>query len=102
MKPVMNHAWDLSPTDAIALQKQLREKVTIQKPSHAMRYIAGIDCAPSKDYEFYFAAALIWDLEKREVIEHHIAKAPLTFPYVPGLLSFREIPAILNAVAQLQ
>lgn len=102
MKPAFTHSWDLTPTEAVALQKQLREKVIVQKPQSELRCNGGIDCAPSKDYQFYYAAALIWDREKRAVIEHHIARAPLTFPYVPGLLSFREIPAILNAVEQLQ
>lgn len=96
------HSWDLSPKDAIALQKQLSSRVVEQKPQKPLRYIAGIDCAPSANYKFYYAAVVLWDRQEQRVVEQHIAKAPLTFPYIPGLLSFREIPAIAVVVAQLE
>ncbi len=102
MKPVFTHSWNLTPAEAIALQKELAPRVQVQKLVREPRLILGIDCAPSKDYAFYFAAAVLWDRQTRQVLEYHIGKAPLTFPYVPGLLSFREIPAILNACAKTQ
>lgn len=102
MKPVFTHPWNLTPTQAIALQKELAPRVQVMKLAKEPRLILGVDCAPSQDYAFYFAAAVLWDRQTRQVLEYHIGKAPLTFPYVPGLLSFREIPAILNVLAKVQ
>jgi deoxyribonuclease V len=48
------------------------------------------------------AAVVLWDLEERSVIEEHVARRPVTFPYVPGLLSFREAPAVLAALRKLR
>lgn len=98
MKPVFKHNWDISPHDAVILQKELTNKVQNIKHSSPIRYIGGIDCAPSADYSVYFAAAVIWDITNRQIVEYHIAQAKLTFPYIPGLLSFREIPAILEVI----
>lgn len=102
MDIALEHAWDLSIKDAISLQRELAARVEISRLDKKIRYIGGIDCAPSVDKASYYAAALIWDLELRQLREYHIARAPLTFPYVPGLLSFREIPAILQAVKKLE
>ncbi len=102
MEAVIRHKWDLSITDAVSLQKELATKVQIIKPTSKIRYIGGIDCAPSHDKLRYFAAAVVWDLEHHELMEYHLAEAPITFPYIPGLLSFREIPAILEVVKNIK
>jgi deoxyribonuclease V len=100
--PVLEHNWNLSISEAISLQKQLATQVTTNKPDITnIQYIAGIDCAPSADMSKYFAAIVIWDIKSRKLLEYHIAYAALTFPYVPGLLSFREIPAILAVVKKI-
>jgi deoxyribonuclease V len=48
------------------------------------------------------AAAVVWDVKRQRVVEQHVVRKPLTFPYVPGLLSFREAPAIVAALRKLQ
>jgi deoxyribonuclease V len=102
MQPLIEHPWDVSISEAIALQKELAAKVIITPLKiNNLRYIAGIDCAPSTDMSTYFAACVIWDMTERSLVEYHIASAPLTFPYVPGLLSFREIPAILEVMQKI-
>lgn len=102
MQIKFNHNWDLTPIEAVRLQKELASQVQITIPfKQNIRYIAGIDCAPSKDKNFYFAAAVIWDLEQQKLIEYHIARVELNFPYIPGLLSFREIPAILEVIKKI-
>ncbi len=101
MEIAFNHSWDLSPSEAIKLQKILAQKVEICE-LNSPRYICGIDCAPSSDKTYYFAAAVIWDILNRQMLEYHIAKAELTFPYIPGLLSFREIPAIIEVIKKIQ
>ncbi|MCC2626193.1 MAG: nfi [Burkholderiales bacterium] len=102
MQPLIEHKWDLSIPEAINLQKELALKVQVSPLDiNSLRYIGGIDCAPSTDMSKYFAAAVIWDIHTRELVEYHIADAPLTFPYVPGLLSFREIPAVIEVMKKI-
>lgn len=98
------HSWDLTPTEAIALQRKLALSVELKNyiPLSDIRYICGVDCAPSVDKATYFASAVIWDLSSKMLIEYHIAEVELTFPYIPGLLSFREIPAILEVCRHIQ
>ncbi len=102
MRAKFNHPWDLSPSEAVKLQKELALKVELTRPNAHFRYIAGIDCAPSADKTKYYSAVVIWDRMRREIIEYHISEAPLKFPYIPGLLSFREIPAIIEVMKKLQ
>jgi deoxyribonuclease V len=75
--------------------------VRSDSPRHAIRTVAGVDCAFSRDGERCLAAAVVWDLEAQRVIEERHAWRPLRFPYVPGLLSFREAPAILAVLRAL-
>lgn len=102
MKVVIEQAWDLLPKEAIKLQKELASKVCEGQLTKPVRYVAGVDCAPSADKSYYYAAAVIWDLVTRSLVEYHIDRALLNFPYIPGLLSFREIPAILQALAKVE
>ena len=62
--------------------------------------VAGLDCAFGGDQ--VFAAVVAWDVKRRRVIERRALSRPLQFPYVPGLLSFREAPALLVALRRLR
>jgi deoxyribonuclease V len=64
--------------------------------------VAGLDCALSKDTQSIYAAAVVFSFPELELIETVSAKGSLTFPYVPGLLSFREAPVCLKAAAKLK
>jgi len=93
--------WDLSPTDAIRLQRQLRGRVRRERLAAArIRRVAGCDVAIAGDR--LFAAVLLLELPDLRVIETAAASLPASFPYVPGLLSFREIPVLLEAFARLR
>jgi deoxyribonuclease V len=109
------HNWNLSYSQAIALQKQLSEKVQLIKLENQPKTIAGIDCALSKDSQRIVAAAIVLKLQTAqkslwgpvessgfEIIETTNAVEKLTFPYIPGLLSFRESPACIAAVEKLR
>jgi deoxyribonuclease V len=100
--PPVPHRWTVTPGQAIAIQKQLASRVVERRPREAIRFVAGADCAFPKGAEQCVAAVVLWDLEKRIVLEEHVAVRKLTFPYVPGLLSFREAPAVLAALRKLQ
>ncbi len=68
----------------------------------SVRLVAGVDAAFSADAERCIAAAVLWDVRSGEVVEARTAERPVTFPYVPGLLSFREAPAVLAALRRLK
>jgi len=108
------HDWDLSYQQAIALQKELREKVQFTPIDKPPKLIAGLDCAISKDSRRIIAAVVVlrkpateeglWGASEPssfEIIETTDAIGEITFPYIPGLLSFRESPACLAAVEKL-
>jgi deoxyribonuclease V len=95
------HAWDISPKQAVELQRQLAPRVRIEPLDRVVRTIAGADCAFSKDKKWIYATAVLCDAERMEVVATAGVKQPVTFPYVSGLLSFREAPAVIAAVRAL-
>lgn len=92
------HRWSLSPEKAVAVQRRLRDRVQLV-PAPVPKRIAGIDCAFLD--ESIITVAVAWDVAARKILESRAAHAPLTFPYVPGLLSFREVPVMLSALRRL-
>jgi deoxyribonuclease V len=96
-----NHPWDLPPKEAIALQKQLAPKVSRKSSINIseVKTVAGIDTSYRNNIAC--AAVVVLNLENLEAIEYQTADKPLDFPYIPGLLSFREGPAILAAMEKL-
>jgi deoxyribonuclease V len=96
--PKAPHPWRLSPAEAVAVQQRLRSRVRLA-PAPVPGRIAGVDCAFLADS--VISAAVVWDAGERRVLETRAARMPLVFPYVPGLLSFREVPAILAALRRL-
>jgi deoxyribonuclease V len=109
------HNWNLSYSQAIALQKQLGEKVQLVELKNQPETIAGIDCALSKDNQRIIAAVIVlrtptaerslWgpvESSGFEIIETTNAIQKVSFPYIPGLLSFREAPVCIAAVEKLK
>lgn len=96
------HDWDLNAQQAIALQKELAGQVVddVDLPLSAITTIAGIDVSVKNDMST--AAVVILSFPDFRVIESIQATMPTPFPYIPGLLSFREIPVILRAFADIQ
>ncbi|MDD5063567.1 MAG: deoxyribonuclease V [Phycisphaerae bacterium] len=102
MKIKSLHNWNLSYPQAIALQKSLSGKVQRIELRKQPKTIAGIDCAFSGDKKKIFACVVLLKLPDFELIETAGAVQKLTFPYIPGLLSFREAPACIAAVKKLK
>jgi len=96
--PRSPHPWKLTPKQAIALQRQLAVHVCLQR-APLPDVVVGLDCAFLN--ERILAAAVVWDVVAGEVLERRVTSAPLTFPYVPGLLSFREVPVLLKLLRRL-
>jgi deoxyribonuclease V len=95
--PGIPHPWDLPPKEAIALQKKLAPQVITTTPLDldAVRLVAGVDVSVRNDVSR--AAIVILTFPDLEVVEAATARLPTSFPYVSGLLSFREGPVILAA-----
>ncbi|MCW8839904.1 MAG: deoxyribonuclease V [Gammaproteobacteria bacterium] len=96
-----SHPWDLSPKEAIALQRQLRAHLRIEDDLGEVRTVAGVDVGFEQNNTITRAAVAVLDYPSLQLRESAIARQPTRFPYIPGLLSFREIPAVLEALEQL-
>jgi len=97
---MLRHSWDITPRQAIRLQKELASKVLVQPLDKPVRTIAGIDCAYLGRKQI-LAVAVLCEARSMAVLATSEIVRPLTFPYVPGLLSFREAPAVIEAVEAL-
>ncbi len=102
MKFPQLHRWPTSPTAAIALQKRLAGRVRLEPLARPVRRLAGADVAFSADGAQVIAGIVLWDRQAGEVVETRLARVPCRFPYVPGLLSFRELPGVLAAFRKLR
>lgn len=96
------HNWNLSFSQAIALQKSLACEVRFTPLKSSIKLIAGIDCAFSRDKKRIVACVVVLKLPAFEPIETTTASQKVTFPYIPGLLSFREAPVCIAAVEKLK
>jgi len=98
MKINQHHDWPLTAEDAIAIQNQLRSQVITEDQLGDVQYVAGVDLGFEEDGAISRAAVAVLSFPDLQLQEKAIAKRPTTFPYIPGFLSFREIPAILDAL----
>lgn len=100
--PTISHEWNLSPSQAIALQKRLAPQVDTQTPLavEQIRYVAGVDVSVKNNISR--AAVVVMRFPELSIVEGVTATLPTPFPYISGLLSFREGAVILQAQAQLR
>ncbi len=96
------HNWNLSYSQARDFQKNLASKVQLVSLKKPPKLIAGIDCAFSKDGKKIIAAVVVLKLPDFVSVETTSALRKVTFPYIPGLLSFREAPVCIAAVEKLK
>ena len=93
------HPWDVTPTEAQKIQNDLRKQVSTGNELGAVQRVAGVDISVKNDIAK--AAVVVLHYPDLDLLEVRLAEKPATFPYVPGLLSFRESPSILEAMEQL-
>jgi len=99
------HSWDVTPHEAIAIQEQLRQEVIRYDPAEggaSWRTVAGVDVGFEAEGTITRAAVAVLSFPDLQLLQTAVARRPTTFPYVPGLLSFREVPAVLEALAVLE
>ncbi len=102
MKPRLRARWNLSPREAARLQERWRERVVLEDNFKNIHYVAGADLAFDPETDQAFAGVIVYRFPELEEVERRSARRKLRFPYVPGLLSFREGPALLAAFARLR
>jgi len=96
------HAWSVSAAEARRIQQRLRHQIKIGRYVQHLRYIAGADVSAERFTPTVYAGVIVLDYTSLEIVERQGVVSSTTFPYMPGLLSFREAPALLQAFAQLE
>ncbi len=96
------HSWDLTPEEAIKLQRELAPKVDVRTPLTKWDLVAGADISYNRYSSRHYAAVVVLRLADWTVVEVQEAVGEVSFPYVPGLLSFREAPVLLKAFAKVE
>jgi deoxyribonuclease V len=96
------HSWNLEPKAAVALQRHLAAQVETGPALDDVELVAGADISFNRFSPTIYAGVVVLRLKDGEVIERSGVVTDAAFPYIPGLLSFREAPAVLEAFAKLK
>ncbi len=96
------HKWNLTYSEAIELQNKLKQLINVVSAPLNYDLIAGADVAYDKEWNKCKAACVIYTIKENKIIEQSFAEKKITFPYVPGLLSFREVPVLLEAFNKIK
>jgi deoxyribonuclease V len=96
------HDWPTTEAEAVELQNSLAGRVDVSPALHAFDIVAGCDIAYHLTESILYAAVVCVRTSDRAVVETRTVTQEVTFPYIPGLLSFREIPALLRAFGELR
>ncbi len=96
-----SHSWQITPEEAIAIQHRLQPHIITENQTGQVNTVAGVDVAfPDRDTAR--AAVVVLRFPELTPIDGVVAELPVAFPYIPGLLAFREVPVVLAAVKKLQ
>jgi deoxyribonuclease V len=102
MKISSVHSWEVTPKEAVQIQKQIQEKIIPYGKVKSVGLVAGADVAYDKQRNTTYAGVVVLRLTDLAIVETSIATCPTSFPYIPGLLSFREAPALVRALEKVQ
>ena len=100
MKPL--HPWKVTPEEAIQIQENLRQRIILQKMFSSVRTIGGGDVSYQKEGSFLFGAMVILSFPQMETLDAATAYGRISFPYFPGLLTFREGPILTKTFQKLR
>jgi deoxyribonuclease V len=103
MEARVQHAWDLSPREAAELQRSLAPRIVLRGAPVGVRLVAGVDVSVGSRFRRTpgRGAVVVLSYPEMEPVEQSVVEQDVAFPYVPGLLSFREIPVLLPAFSRL-
>ena len=93
------HPWEMTPAEARQIQNELRNQVISQDRFGDIKTVAGVDLGFKKDIAR--ASVVVLSFPELQLIDGVLVESPVPFPYIPGLLSFRETPPLLKAFDQL-
>jgi deoxyribonuclease V len=96
------HSWEVSYREAVQQQERLEKRLIIKGPVKSPRIIAGADVAYSKVSDRLYAGVVLMDFDGMRKVEEATVVGRSSFPYIPGLLSFREGPVLLKAFSILE
>jgi deoxyribonuclease V len=102
MKPKIPYVNVKTVAEAKVIQESLKDQVIQEDQFHQINYVAGVDVGFEDQGQISQAAIAILSFPDLQLVETQMASMPTTFPYIPGFLSFREIPVILEALAKIK
>jgi deoxyribonuclease V len=102
MKYLKLHAWNVDYKKAVEIQERLRKGIILKGSATNCKLIAGADVSYTKGSEIFYASVVVFNLQTMERVEEVTASGKVDFPYIPGLLSFRESPILLKAFAKIK
>ncbi|GAB4341771.1 MAG: deoxyribonuclease V [Candidatus Abyssubacteria bacterium] len=102
MPPVKQlHSWKVTYQEAVSIQNELRRKVRFEPVKRKVRTVAGADVAYDKKTNRIYAVLVVLSFPSLESLEQSVVEGEASFPYIPGLLSFREAPLVTEAYERL-
>jgi deoxyribonuclease V len=102
MAQTVDHSWNLTPQQARELQNRLAGAIIREDRFREPKWVAGVDVGFEQQGRITRAAVALLSFPELKPAEQALSKLPTQFPYIPGLLSFRELPAVLQALKQLK
>jgi len=96
------HPWDIKPKEAMTIQMDLRKRIELQDSFNEIRVIAGADVSFDREKNESYGGVITYSFPELKEIERRGAIKKVSFPYIPGLLAFREAPVLLEAFASLR
>lgn len=98
------HEWNVNYKEAVEIQKRLKKQIKLRFPYRDFnnKLIAGADVSYEKKTDMFYAGVVLFELQTMQKIEEAFVSGKAEFPYIPGLLSFRESPLLLKAFSKLK
>ena len=97
MKHLNLHPWDLPYEEAVKIQRDLRDRLVLESPEIDLKLVAGADVSYSRGSNLFFSSVVVLEMPDMRILEVATASGEVNFPYIPGLLSFREAPILIKA-----
>ena len=98
---LQRHPWPQTIEEAIAIQEQLRSEVITENQLETVRYVAGVDVGYDSAEDLSRAAVTVLSFPDLQLQQQAVVCSAIAFPYIPGFLSFREVPAVLEALENI-
>lgn len=102
MKYRQLHPWKVSPKKAFEIQTELAKRIILKNDFGKIKRIAGVDSSYNLTKKRTYAGVIIYSFPELEVLESSYAARTIEFPYIPGLLTFREGPAVMAAFKKIK